>query len=169
MISYEGKRTPLGTVVTRFDTPLERPDAQSSDAPDGAAHEWDALTLPPREPASRATLSSPLPLRLDLATHSPTGFEWGYSGSGPAQLALALLADALGDEEQALALYQSFKWQVVAVLPASGWQLSADAVRDAVQDVMRDVAQPVEASHEATPSVMQASKLTIKPATRGCP
>ena len=27
--------------------------------------------------------------RLDLWNHSPTGFEWGYSGSGPAQLALA--------------------------------------------------------------------------------
>lgn len=34
-----------------------------------------------------------LPLRLDLANHSPCGFEWGYSGSGPAQLALAILAD----------------------------------------------------------------------------
>lgn len=29
----------------------------------------------------------PLGLRLDLAAHSPTGPEWGYAGSGPAQLA----------------------------------------------------------------------------------
>lgn len=29
--------------------------------------------------------------RLDLFNHSPTGFEWGYGGSGPAQLALAIL------------------------------------------------------------------------------
>jgi Family of unknown function (DUF6166) len=41
--------------------------------------------------------SEPLPLRLDLFNHSPTGFGWGYGGSGPAQLAVALLADALGD------------------------------------------------------------------------
>ncbi len=34
----------------------------------------------------------PLPLRLDLYNHSPTGFEWAYNGSGPAQLALAILA-----------------------------------------------------------------------------
>ncbi|MDP9439574.1 MAG: hypothetical protein M3P49_12675 [Actinomycetota bacterium] len=27
--------------------------------------------------------------------HSPTGFAWGYSGSGPADLALSILADAL--------------------------------------------------------------------------
>jgi hypothetical protein len=27
-----------------------------------------------------------LPMRLELANHSPTGFEWGYGGSGSAQL-----------------------------------------------------------------------------------
>jgi hypothetical protein len=31
--------------------------------------------------------------------NSPTGFGWGYGGSGPAQLALALLADSLGDND----------------------------------------------------------------------
>ena len=34
--------------------------------------------------------AKPLNPRLDLCNHSPTGFECGYSGSGPAQLALAL-------------------------------------------------------------------------------
>ena len=29
----------------------------------------------------------PLDPRLDLRRHSPDGFEWGYAGSGPAQLA----------------------------------------------------------------------------------
>jgi hypothetical protein len=41
--------------------------------------------------------------RHDSRNHSPTGFEWGYSGSGPAQLALALAADVLGDDERAQA------------------------------------------------------------------
>jgi len=31
--------------------------------------------------------------RSDLMNHSPDGFNWGYGGSGPAQLALAILAD----------------------------------------------------------------------------
>jgi len=56
-----------------------------------------------------------LPSRLDLVHHSPTGFEWGYNGSGPAQLALALLADALG-EDLALKCYQDFKSAVIAIL-----------------------------------------------------
>lgn len=36
-----------------------------------------------------------LPLRLGVRNHSPTGFSWGYNGSGPAQLALAILCDHL--------------------------------------------------------------------------
>jgi hypothetical protein len=38
----------------------------------------------------------PLPRFEEIANHSPDGFEWGYGGSGPAQLALAILADCLG-------------------------------------------------------------------------
>lgn len=52
---------------------------------------------------------APLSLRLDLANHSPTGFAWGYGGSGPAQLSLAMLADHFGDDAKALRLYQRFK------------------------------------------------------------
>ena len=59
---------------------------------------------------------SDLPLRLDLVRHSPTGFSWGYGGSGPAQLALAILADYLGDRE-AIRQYQDFKWDMIAGLP----------------------------------------------------
>lgn len=32
-----------------------------------------------------------LPLYLEEVNHSPTGFEWGYLGSGPSQLAYAIL------------------------------------------------------------------------------
>lgn len=59
--------------------------------------------------------------RLDLRNHSPTGLSWGYGGSGPAQCALAILADYFGDEV-ALRNYQHFKATVVAKLPAS-WTL----------------------------------------------
>jgi hypothetical protein len=41
----------------------------------------------------------PLPPRLDLKALSKAGFEWTYEGAGPAQLALALLADHLGDDQ----------------------------------------------------------------------
>jgi hypothetical protein len=73
----------------------------------------------------------PLNPRFDLWKHSPTGFEWGYGGSGPAQLALALLADHMGNE-QALSLYQRFKSAVVAKLPEPGWSLTSHDITQAL-------------------------------------
>lgn len=70
----------------------------------------------------------PLNPRLDLWNHSPTGFEWGYGGSGPAQLALALLADNF-DADAAVKHHQRFKFEVVAGLPREGWQLTSEQVR----------------------------------------
>lgn len=52
--------------------------------------------------------------------HSPDGFEWGYAGSGPAQLALALLLEVARPDE-AQHYYQIFKMQVVAAWPREGW------------------------------------------------
>lgn len=45
-----------------------------------------------RRHASVTVDGEPLPPRNDLVDHSPDGFSWGYAGSGPSQLALALLA-----------------------------------------------------------------------------
>ncbi|MGA2543603.1 MAG: DUF6166 domain-containing protein [Verrucomicrobiota bacterium] len=72
----------------------------------------------------------PLNPRLDLWTHSPTGFEWGYPGSGPAQLALALLADCLGGDQQAMQWHQDFKSAVIAGLPYAGWRMTEQEIRE---------------------------------------
>jgi hypothetical protein len=68
-------------------------------------------------------------MRLEVCNHSPTGFEWGYAGSGPAQTALALLADTLGDNERALAYHQAYKHEVIATLPYAGFALSQAGVK----------------------------------------
>jgi hypothetical protein len=52
-----------------------------------------------------------------VCNHSPSGFAWGYGGSGPAQLALAILLAAGLAPDQALAHHQAFKWGVIATLP----------------------------------------------------
>ena len=85
---------------------------------------------------------SPLNPRLDLRNHSPTGFEWGYCGSGPAQLALAILADHLGDDEQALNLYQRFKWHVIAELPRKCWTLNSRQIQEAIEKLKAPVSEP---------------------------
>lgn len=75
----------------------------------------------------------PLKPRFDLRNHSPDGFEWGYGGSGPAQLALALLADYLEDDLLASQIYQPFKFAVVGALPRDGWQLTGAEIEAEVQ------------------------------------
>ena len=51
-----------------------------------------------------------------VRNHSPTGFSWGYAGSGPAQLALAILLEFTDSDQTALGLYQHFKFDVIASL-----------------------------------------------------
>lgn len=73
--------------------------------------------------------------RLDVRNHSPDGFAWGYNGSGPAQLALAILLD-LYDQETACKHYQEFKRRVIAVLDGDkDWTLTEDHIRTVVREI----------------------------------
>lgn len=80
----------------------------------------------------------PLDPRLDLQRHSPSGLEWGYLGSGPAQLALALLADVLLSNREAIELHQRFKNEVVVYLDRDGWTLTEDQILAAVETIKND-------------------------------
>ena len=101
--------------------------------PDGSCEVW--VEEDEHQNLSDALVSQPtrreLSLHLEIRNHSPTGFEWGYGGSGPAQLALALLVDALGDVEVAEAHYQDFKREVISGLSAS-WTITAKQIREFV-------------------------------------
>ena len=59
--------------------------------------------------------------------HSPSGPEWGYLGSGPADCARSVLL-ALTDEATAEAHYQAFEADVIARLPEPGAVLQRTAV-----------------------------------------
>lgn len=58
--------------------------------------------------------------------HSPDGFSWGYGGSGPAQLALALLLHVGVDDEEAVRMHQAFKRDVVACWPQTDHETDLD-------------------------------------------
>jgi len=76
----------------------------------------------------------PLQERQDVINHSPTGISWGYGGSGPAQCALAILLDYLGDEQLARSQYQHFKFRVVAALPPNAaWTLTGRQIEQALR------------------------------------
>ena len=76
-----------------------------------------------------------LPPRFDLRNHSPTGFEWGYAGSGPAQLALAICADVLEDDKEALRVYQAFKAAVIACIAKDEFTLGERKVHQTIRDL----------------------------------
>lgn len=75
-----------------------------------------------------------IPLR-HYVRHSPDGFEWGYGGSGPAELARCILIDHFGLTEEQVndergehlpVSYQDFKFDVIARLPRDGtWAITA--------------------------------------------
>ena len=94
----------------------------------GKMREWSRIKLKGKWSSNEVWLDDkPLtPARsLGLANHSPTGFSWGYGGSGPAQLALAVLLE-ITDEASALATYQDFKWAVIAQLPRSDFEIELE-------------------------------------------
>ncbi len=70
--------------------------------------------------------------RLDLFNHSPSGLEWGYNGSGSAQLALAILADYLDDDDEAVQLHQDFARLCIAGLEHDEWEMTENQVRRTV-------------------------------------
>ena len=84
----------------------------------------------------------PLTVRLDLFSRSPAGFSWGYGGSGPAQLALALLADALCDDNRAIRLHHAFKLNIVAAWPeGERWWITAAQIAAVVNVIEQEKPQ----------------------------
>lgn len=72
---------------------------------------------------------------LKIRNHSPDGFEWGYGGSGPSQLALAILLDYFSNvlklpkaEEVAAMHYQKFKEQFIATATHEGFRIEAHEI-----------------------------------------
>ena len=63
----------------------------------------------------------PLP---QVVHHSPSGFEWGYGGSGPADLALSILALVIGDERETVGIFEG------RTCGALAWQLHQLFKRD---------------------------------------
>lgn len=62
--------------------------------------------------------------------YSPTGFEWGYRGHGPNQLAIALLLDATGSATLAGCCHHAFMTDVVAKWPEhQPWLITAGAIQ----------------------------------------
>ncbi len=85
-----------------------------------------------------------LPPRHDLWNHSPNSeFEWGREeGSGPAQLALALAADVLADDERARNVSQRLRYKLIGGLDHEGWVLTEGRIRAEISAIEEERARP---------------------------
>ena len=75
----------------------------------------------------------PLDTRYDLEQFTDLGFEWSYEGDSPRQLALALIADCLGDDT-ARNFSSEFMTLVIAELD-NDWQLSEEDIRREIRSM----------------------------------
>lgn len=62
---------------------------------------------------------------LKVVNHSPTGFAWGYLGSGPNQTALAIMLRFLPVDKAQL-VYEKFKFDHVAAWPESDFVVDVE-------------------------------------------
>ena len=76
----------------------------------------------------------PLDQRLDIRCFSDNGFEWTYEGPESRQLALAILANHLGDADRALSLVEPFMRGVVANFD-NAWEMTSDDVASAIESL----------------------------------
>ena len=81
-----------------------------------------------------------LPLCLDVSNHSPSGFEWGYYGSGPSQLALAILC-AVTDASTAELLHGRFKDEFIGGIARDYWEMPGNFVRGWVAGALKRLAE----------------------------
>lgn len=90
-----------------------------------------------------------MPMPRWLVHHSPTGFEFGYGGSGPADLALNILALVVSPKE-AMHLHQQFKWDHIANKKA-GDTLTLATVREWIARTYADEIAADQASESGDP------------------
>ena len=69
-----------------------------------------------------------MPLRPRPELGVRAAFEWGRPGLGADALALAMVADYLGDDQAALQLYRDVSDRIVARLPSRGWILGGEEI-----------------------------------------
>jgi hypothetical protein len=91
----------------------------------------------------RMGLQTRLPWRLEEYNGSPTGFECGYSGAGPTQLAYSMIRELGFSKEAASRVVYYVRDRVVAKLrretqgPGELWVLDSGVVIDAVMEGLR--------------------------------
>jgi len=71
---------------------------------------------------------------LEVKTFTDHGFEWGFDGDGPRQLALAILSEHLNNPEEALSHCELFMTRVIANF-GNEWEMSSKDIDTALSNI----------------------------------
>ncbi len=63
---------------------------------------------------------------IEIYNHSADGFDWGYSGAGSAQLALAILLELTKNKKLSMILHHVFKNEYISTLSRSDFSVKID-------------------------------------------
>ena len=74
--------------------------------------------------------------RYDIHQFTALGFEWTYLGNSPQQLALAMLAHHLGDDQKAFELSGSFMREIIANLD-NEWEMTSSDIDAALGSIAK--------------------------------
>lgn len=75
-----------------------------------------------------------------IRRHSPDGFEWGYGGSGPSDLALSILTDYFRRHKSRDAIaaagrvYGPFKWKFLAPIQEDAFKIEEQQITEWLTD-----------------------------------
>jgi len=77
--------------------------------------------------------------RRDLERCSPDGLSWGYRGSGPAQLAVAMLMEVLGNWERVQRVRHQFTDRFVSRIPPNrNWTADGSDILAITRDIEQE-------------------------------
>jgi len=82
-----------------------------------------------------STPEGPKDLR-HICRHSPDGFQWGYGGSGPSDLALSIMTDHFSRQgvmdatKKANTCYQDFKWMFIANVTGNRFVITEEQINE---------------------------------------
>jgi hypothetical protein len=81
-----------------------------------------------------------LPLRTNEVNHSPTGFECGYCGAGPHQLAYSMLREVGYDKKHAETVCHGVVLGIVCKLPREGtWTVEESVILEVVETYRKSI------------------------------
>src|SRR5579872_382549 len=98
--------------------------------------------------------------RNDLVDHSPDGLSWGYSGSGAAQLAVAILMEIFNDWERVQPIYQRYMECFVAKIPQNtNWMADgSDVMAMALAIEVEKMTAPPKPSGKSSVATKQSTQ-----------